>query len=242
MDLIHLIENYSYLKFFVDVYEAYRKDFSEPEDSLIHEIEHKYKAAKAFLSYIEMSLAVLPINTRSNYNNQYEFVYRKVYIEKMTVKKVATLLNTSYRNAYSIRARALDMIEERVELLFEPYYRITVLELPKSFSIIEPFTRCGEEAVDLYFDTIIKKICAQVGMIEGDIAGAFLLNSKRRQISRAIMNNHLSMTRSAFLTKYQRVTDHIGVCLYGFDYFSTQKGYLIVEKHREEGNYEEKSD
>ena len=42
MDLIHLIENYSYLKFFVDVYEAYRKDFSEPEDSLIHEIEHKY--------------------------------------------------------------------------------------------------------------------------------------------------------------------------------------------------------
>ena len=242
MDLIHLIENYSYLKFFVDVYEAYRKDFSESEDSLIHEIEQKYKAAKAFLSYIEMALAVLPINTRSNYNNQYEFVYRKVYIEKMTVKKVATLLNTSDRNAYSIRARALDMIEERVELLFEPYYRITVLELPKSFSIIEPFTRCGEEAVDLYFDTIIKKICAQVGMIEGDIAGAFLLNSKRRQISRAIMNNHLSMTRSAFLTKCQRVADHIGVCLYGFDYFSTQKGYLIVEKHREEGNYEEKSD
>ena len=76
MDLIHLIENYSYLKFFVDVYEAYRKDFSEPEDSLIHEIEQKYEAAKAFLSYIEMALAVLPINTRSNYNNQYEFVYR----------------------------------------------------------------------------------------------------------------------------------------------------------------------
>lgn len=242
MNLMHLIKSYSYLKFFVDVYEAYRKDFSESEDSLIHEIEHKYKASKDFLSYIEMSLAVLPINTRSNYNNQYEFVYRKVYIEKMTVKKVATLLNTSDRNAYSIRARALDMIEERVELLFEPYYRITVLELPKSFSIIEPFTRCGEEAVDLYFDTIIKKICAQVGMIEGDIAGAFLLNSKRRQISRAIMNNHLSMTRSAFLTKCQRVADHIGVCLYGFDYFSTQKGYLIVEKHREEGNYEEKGD
>lgn len=238
MDLIHLIKNYSYLKFFVDVYEAYRKDFSEPEDSLIHEIEHKYKAAKDFLSYIEMSLAVLPINTRSNYNNQYEFVYRKVYIEKMTVKKVATLLNTSDRNAYSIRARALDMIEERVELLFEPYYRITELELPKSFSIIEPFTRCGEEAVDLYFDTIIKKICAQVGMIEGDIAGAFLLNSKRRQISRSIMNNHLSMTRSAFLTKYQRVMDNIGVCLYGFDYFSAPKGYLIIKKRREEGYHE----
>ena len=242
MNLMHLIKSYSYLKFFVDVYEEYKKEHGYPEVKLIQEIEQKYEAAKVFLAYIEMALSVLPINTRSNYNNQYEFVYRKVYLERMTVKKVATLLNTSDRNAYSIRARALDMIEERVELLFEPYYRITVLELPKSFSIIEPFTRCGEEAVDLYFDTIIKKICAQVGMIEGDIAGAFLLNSKRRQISRAIMNNHLSMTRSAFLTKYQRVTDHIGVCLYGFDYFSTQKGYLIVEKHREEGNYEEKGD
>ena len=242
MDLIHLIENYSYLKFFVDVYEAYRKDFSEPEDSSIHEIEHKYKAAKDFLSYIEMSLAVLPINTRSNYNNQYEFVYRKVYIEKMTVKKVATLLNTSYRNAYSIRARALDMIEERVELLFEPYFQITELESPKTFPVIEPFTRCGKEAVDLYFDTTVKMIYAQAGMIEGDIAGAFLLNSKRRQISRAITNNHQSMTRSAFLTKYQRVTDHIGVCLYGFDYFSAPKGYKIIEKSREEGDNEEKGD
>lgn len=242
MDLIHLIENYSYLKFFVDVYEAYRKEFSEPEDSLIHEIEQKYKAAKAFLSYIEMSLAVLPINTRSNYNNQYEFVYRKVYIEKMTVKKVATLLNTSCRNAYTIRARALEMIEERVELLFEPYYQITEFESHKTFSVIEPFTRCGEEVVDLYFDTIIKKICAQVGMIEGDIAGAFLLNAKRRQISRAITNNHQSLTRSAFLIKYQRVADHIGVCLYGFDYFSVQKGYLITERRREEGDCEEKGD
>ena len=242
MDLIHLIENYSYLKFFVDVYEAYRKDFSEPEDSLIHEIEHKYKAAKAFLSYIEMSLAVLPINTRSNYNNQYEFVYRKVYIEKMTVKKVATLLNTSYRNAYSIRARALDMIEERVELLFEPYYQITELESPKTFSVIEPFTRCGKEAVDLYFDTTVKMIYAQAGMIEGDIASAFLLNAKRRQISRAITNNHQSLTRSAFLIKYQRVADHIGVCLYGFDYFSAPKGYKIIEKSREEGDNEEKGD
>ena len=238
MDLIHLIENYSYLKFFVDVYEAYRKDFSEPEDSLIHEIEQKYKAAKAFLSYIEMALAVLPINTRSNYNNQYEFVYRKVYIEKMTVKKVAMLLNTSYRNAYSIRARSLDMIEERVELLFEPYYQITELESPKSLPVIEPFTRRGKEAIDIYFDTVVKMFYSELGVIEGNIAGAFLLNSKRRQISRAIMNNHQSMTRSAFLTKCQRVADHIGVCLYGFDYFSAPKGYLIIKKCREEGDHE----
>ena len=241
MNLMHLIKSYSYLKFFVDVYEAYRKDFSEPEDSLIHEIEHKYKAAKAFLSYIEMSLAVLPINTRSNYNNQYEFVYRKVYIEKMTVKKVATLLNTSYRNAYSIRARALDMIEERVELLFEPYFQITEME-SKTLPVIEPFTRRGKGAVDSYFDTVVKMVYTELGMIEGDIAGAFLLNSKRRQISRAITNNHQSMTRSAFLTKYQRVTDHIGVCLYGFDYFSAPKGYLIIMKRREEGDHEEKVD
>ena len=241
MNLMHLIKSYSYLKFFVDVYEAYRKEFSEPEDSLIHEIEYKYKAAKDFLSYIEMSLAVLPINTRSNYNNQYEFVYRKVYIEKMTVKKVATLLNTSYRNAYSIRARALDMIEERVELLFEPYFQITEME-SKTLPVIEPFTRRGKEAVDSYFDTVVKMVYTELGMIEGDIAGAFLLNSKRRQISRAITNNHQSMTRSAFLTKYQRVTDHIGVCLYGFDYFSAPKGYKIIEKSREEGDNEEKGD
>ena len=241
MELLHLIKNYSYLKFFVDVYEAYRKDFSEPEDSSIHEIEHKYKAAKAFLSYIEMSLAVLPINTRSNYNNQYEFVYRKVYIEKMTVKKVAMMLNTSYRNAYSIRARALDMIEERVELLFEPYYRIMEME-SKCFPVIAPFTRCGKEAVDIYFDTVVKMVYSELGVIEGNIAGAFLLNSKRRQISRAIMNKHQSMTRSAFLTKYQRVANHIGVCLYGFDYFSAPKGYLIIMKRREEGDHEEKVD
>ena len=242
MDLMHLIKRYSYLKFFVDVYEEYTKEHGYPEVKLIHEIEHKYKAAKDFLSYIEMSLAVLPINTRSNYNNQYEFVYRKVYIEKMTVKKVATLLNTSYRNAYSIRARALEMIEERVELLFEPYYQITELESPKTFSVIEPFTRCGKEAVDLYFETTVKMIYAQAGMIEGDIASAFLLNAKRRQISRAITNNHQSLTRSAFLIKYQRVADHIGVCLYGFDYFSVQKGYLITERRREEGDCEAKGD
>ena len=242
MDLIHLIKNYSYLKFFVDVYEAYRKDFSEPEDSSIHEIEHKYKAAKDFLSYIEMSLAVLPINTRSNYNNQYEFVYRKVYIEKMTVKKVATPLNTSYRNAYSIRARALDMIEERVELLFEPYYQITEIESPKCLPVVEPFIRSGKAAVDSYFDIIAKTVYARLGMMEGNLAEAILLYSNRRQISRAITNNHQSLTRSAFLIKYQRVADHIGVCLYGFDYFSTQKGYLIVEKHREEGDCEEKGD
>ena len=242
MNLMHLIKSYSYLKFFVDVYEEYKKEHGYPEVKLIQEIKQKYEAAKAFLSYIEMALSVLPINTRSNYNNQYEFVYRKVYLERMTVKKVATLLNTSYRNAYSIRARALDMIEERVELLFEPYYQITEMESPKTFPVTEPFTRSGEEAVDLYFDTIIKKICAQVGMIEGDIAGAFLLNSKRRQISRAIMNNHLSMTRSSFLTKYQKVADHIGVCLYGFDYFSAPKGYLIIKKRREEGDHEEKVD
>ena len=242
MNLMHLIKSYSYLKFFVDVYEEYKKEHGYPEVKLIQEIEQKYEAAKVFLSYIEMALSVLPINTRSNYNNQYEFVYRKVYLERMIVKKVATLLNTSCRNAYSIRARALEMIEERVELLFEPYYQITELESPKAFSVIEPFTRCGKEAVDLYFDTTVKMIYAQAGMIEGDIASAFLLNAKRRQISRAITNNHQSLTRSAFLIKYQRVADHIGVCLYGFDYFSVQKGYLITERRREEGDCEEKGD
>ena len=241
MNLMHLIKSYSYLKFFVDVYEEYKKEHGYPEVKLIQEIEQKYEAAKVFLSYIEMALSVLPINTRSNYNNQYEFVYRKVYIEKMTVKKVATLLNTSYRNAYSIRARALDMIEERVELLFEPYFQITEME-SKTLPVIEPFTRRGKEAVDSYFDTVVKMVYTELGMIEGDIAGAFLLNSKRRQISRAITNNHQSMTRSAFLTKYQRVTDHIGVCLYGFDYFSAPKGYKIIEKSREEGDNEEKGD
>ena len=242
MNLMHLIKRYSYLKFFVDVYEEYKKEHGYPEVKLIQEIEQKYEAAKVFLSYIEMALSVLPINTRSNYNNQYEFVYRKVYLERMIVKKVATLLNTSCRNAYSIRARALEMIEERVELLFEPYYQITELESPKTFSVIEPFTRCGKEAVDLYFDTTVKMIYAQAGMIEGDIASAFLLNAKRRQISRAITNNHQSLTRSAFLIKYQRVADHIGVCLYGFDYFSVRKGYLITERRREEGDCEEKGD
>ena len=242
MNLMHLIKSYSYLKFFVDVYEEYIKEHGDLEVKLIQEIEQKYEAAKVFLSYIEMALSVLPINTRSNYNNQYEFVYRKVYLERMIVKKVATLLNTSCRNAYSIRARALEMIEERVELLFEPYYQITELESPKTFSVIEPFTRCGKEAVDLYFDTTVKMIYAQAGMIEGDIASAFLLNAKRRQISRAITNNHQSLTRSAFLIKYQRVADHIGVCLYGFDYFSVQKGYLITERRREEGDCEEKGD
>ncbi len=242
MDLMHLIKRYSYLKFFVDVYEEYTKEHGYPEVKLIHEIEHKYKAAKVFLAYIEMALSVLPINTRSNYNNQYEFVYRKVYLERMTVKKVATLLNTSYRNAYSIRARALDMIEERVELLFEPYYQITEMESPKTFPVIEPFTRSGKAAVDSYFGIIAKTVYARLGMMEGNLAEAILLYSNRREISRAMTNNHQSMTRSAFLTKYQRVTDHIGVCIYGFDYFSTQKGYLIVEKHREEGNYEEKGD
>ena len=90
--------------------------------------------------------------------------------------------------------------------------------------------------------TMQSKNYSELGVIEGNIAGAFLLNSKRRQISRAIMNNHQSMTRSAFLTKYQRVADHIGVCLYGFDYFSAPKGYLIIKKRREERNHEEKVD
>jgi len=241
MDLMHLIKNYYYLKFFVDVYDEYIKECPETEDCLLSDIGRKNETAKTFLSYIEMALAVLPINTRSNYNNQYEFVYRKVYIEKMTVKKVAIMLNTSYRNAYSIRARALEMIEERVELLFEPYYRIMEME-SKCFPVIAPFTRCGKEAVDIYFDTVVKMVYSELGVIEGNIAGAFLFNSKRRQISRAIMNNHQSMTRSAFLTKYQRVANHIGVCLYGFDYFSAPKGYKIIEKSREEGDNEEKGD
>lgn len=241
MDLMHLIKNYYYLKFFVDVYDEYIKECPETEDCLLSDIGRKNETAKTFLSYIEMALAVLPINTRSNYNNQYEFVYRKAYMEQMKIKNVAKLLNTSCRNAYTIRARALEMIEERVELLFEPYFQITEME-SKTLPVIEPFTRRGKEAVDSYFDTVVKMVYTELGMIEGDIAGAFLLNSKRRQISRAITNNHQSMTRSAFLTKYQRVTDHIGVCLYGFDYFSAPKGYKIIEKSREEGDNEEKGD
>ena len=134
------------------------------------------------------------------------------------------------------------MIEERVELLFEPYYQITEIESPKCLPVVEPFTRSGKAAVDSYFGIIAKTVYARLGMMEGNLAEAILLYSNRREISRAITNNHQSMTRSAFLTQYQRVTDHIGVCLYGFDYFSTQKGYLIVEKHREEGDYEEKGD
>ena len=242
MNLMHLIKSYSYLKFFVDVYEEYKKEYGEHEDDLIQEIEQKYEAAKVFLAYIEMALSVLPINTRSNYNNQYEFVYRKVYLERMIVKKVATLLNTSCRNAYSIRARALEMIEERVELLFEPYYQITEIESPKCLPVVEPFTRSGKAAVDSYFGIIAKTVYARLGMMEGNLAEAILLYSNRREISRAITNNHQSLTRSAFLIKYQRVTDHIGVCLYGFDYFSAPKGYKIIEKSREEGDNEEKGD
>ena len=50
MDLIHLIKNYHYLQFFVDVYEEYKKEYGEHEDDLVQEIEQKYEAAKAFLS------------------------------------------------------------------------------------------------------------------------------------------------------------------------------------------------
>ena len=110
MNLMHLIKSYSYLKFFVDVYDEYIKECPETEDCLLSDIGRKNETAKTFLSYIEMALAVLPINTRSNYNNQYEFVYRKAYMEQMKIKNVAKLLNTSCRNAYTIRARALEMI------------------------------------------------------------------------------------------------------------------------------------
>ena len=67
----------------------------------------------------------------------------------------------------------LDMIEERVELLFEPYYQITEIESPKNFPVVEPFTRSGKAAVDSYFGIIAKTVYARLGMMEGNLAECF---------------------------------------------------------------------
>ena len=84
MELKQLVESYRYQKTFVGVYGAYKEEHAEfASDDWMIKMDRKYNAAKAFLSYIEKAITVLPINTRSNYNNQYEMVYRKSYIEKM---------------------------------------------------------------------------------------------------------------------------------------------------------------
>ena len=57
MDLMHLIKNYYYLKFFVDVYDEYIKECPETEDCLLSDIGRKNETAKTFLSYIEMALS-----------------------------------------------------------------------------------------------------------------------------------------------------------------------------------------
>ena len=130
MELTYLIENYSYLTFIVDVYEEYSKKHEISDDIMFRKIKSKYEEAKTFLSFIETAITMLPINKRSNYNNQYEVVYRKSYIEKMKIKAISDLLNTSIRNAYSIRRHAMNMIEERVDLFFDYRYRIEKLDAP----------------------------------------------------------------------------------------------------------------
>ena len=207
MELKHLIVRYRYLKFFVEAFEQ-SIIADDSAETAQQELYLKYKQAKTYLSFIETAITMLPINKRSNYNNQYEFVFRKVYIEGVKIKKIEELLNTSNRNAYEIRNRALNMIEERVR----------------------PFSYCGQSVLDAYFDLIVKKTNSELGVIEGKLAYAVLHYKNRRMISRYITGNYKSMKRSSYLSYYQKVTDYIGVCLYGFDYLSAQKGYLITEK------------
>jgi len=231
MELKQLVESYRYLKTFVGVYGAYKEEHAEfASDDWMIKMDRKYNAAKAFLSYIEKAITVLPINTRSNYNNQYEMLYRKVYMEEVKIKDIAEQLNTSRRNAYSIKAHALEMIEERVALLFNTTYQITPLPVPKNLSVTEGFRRCGNAEIDSYYEAIIKAIHSQLGVIEGNFANAFLLSSNSRQIAKYIRISYPSMTRSAYIAYYRKVSDYIGVCLYGFDYLSSQKGYVITEK------------
>ena len=229
MELKHLIVSYRYLKFFVDVFEQ-SITADDPAEMVQQEIYLKYKQAKMYLSFIETAITMLPINKRSNYNNQYEFVYRKVYIEGVKMKKVEELLNTSNRNAYEIRNRALKMIEERVDLMFDYRFQITSLDAPQKYPVIRPFSYCGQSVLDDYYDLIVKKINTELGVIEGKLAYAVLHYKNRRMVSRYITGNYKSMKRSSYLSYYQKVTDYIGVCLYGFDYLSVQKGYLITEK------------
>ena len=229
MELKHLIVSYRYLKFFVEAFDQIIKS-DDPTEMVQQEIYLKYKQAKTYLSFIETAITMLPINKRSNYNNQYEFVYRKVYIEGVKMKKVEELLNTSNRNAYEIRNRALKMIEERVDLMFDYRFQITSLDAPQKYPVIRPFSYCGQSVLDDYYDLIVKKINTELGVIEGKLAYAVLHYKNRRMVSRYITGNYKSMKRSSYLSYYQKVTDYIGVCLYGFDYLSVQKGYLITEK------------
>ena len=229
MELKHLIVSYRYLKFFVEAFDQIIKS-DNPTEMVQQEIYLKYKQAKTYLSFIETAITMLPINKRSNYNNQYEFVYRKVYIESVKMKKIEELLNTSNRNAYEICNRALKMIEERVDLMFDFRFQITSLDAPQKYPVIRPFSYCGQSVLDDYYDLIVKKINTELGVIEGKLAYAVLHYKNRRMVSRYITGNYKSMKRSSYLSYYQKVTDYIGVCLYGFDYLSVQKGYLITEK------------
>ena len=139
MELKHLIVSYRYLKFFVEAFDQIIKS-DNPTEMVQQEIYLKYKQAKTYLSFIETAITMLPINKRSNYNNQYEFVFRKVYIEGVKIKKIEELLNTSNRNAYEIRNRALNMIEERVDLMFDYRFQIISLDAPQKYPVIRPFS------------------------------------------------------------------------------------------------------
>lgn len=229
MELKHLIVRYRYLKFFVEAFEQ-SIIADDSAETAQQELYLKYKQAKTYLSFIETAITMLPINKRSNYNNQYEFVFRKVYIEGVKIKKIEELLNTSNRNAYEIRNRALNMIEERVDLMFDYRFQIISLDAPQKYPVIRPFSYCGQSVLDAYFDLIVKKTNSELGVIEGKLAYAVLHYMNRRMISRYITGNYKSMKRSSYLSYYQKVTDYIGVCLYGFDYLSAKKGYLITEK------------
>ena len=79
MELKHLIVSYRYLKFFVEAFEQSIKA-DDPAEMVQQEIYLKYKQAKTYLSFIETAITMMPINKRSNNNNQYEFVFRKLYI------------------------------------------------------------------------------------------------------------------------------------------------------------------
>lgn len=71
-----------------------------------------------------------------------------------------------------------------------------------------------------------------MGVIEGNLAYAMLIYSSRRLVSRYMRSNYPSLTQSAYRTYYKKVKNYIGVCLYGFDYLSSQKGYLVLEKEQ----------
>ena len=60
MELTYLIENYSYLKFIVDVYDEYSKKHEISDDIMFRKIKSKYEEAKTFLSFIETAITMLP--------------------------------------------------------------------------------------------------------------------------------------------------------------------------------------